>query len=250
MQQTPTPVAPAAPAPLAPPPPPPIPVPTAAQPNITIGGVQPTIIEGLMPGDRLTERQKDLLQERRVDMSDQITSASTRRDEAASQLRNATGADREGLESRIRLLDERILQLEADLASTGRLLYGEPGVAAGVTVAPPNFPRNDGPNETAIGIVFMLFVMFPIALAFARLLWKRATGQAVARPSLESTQRLERVEQAIDSIAVEVERISEGQRFVTRILTEGPAQSVLNAGRAEQIGAQRREGVKVPRGEE
>ena len=214
-----------------------------------IGGVQPTIIEGLMPGDRLTERQKDMIQERRSDMSDQITSASSRRDETAAQLRNATGADREGLEGRLRLLDERILQLEADLAYTGRLLYGEPGVAGGTAVPPPNFPRNDGPNETAIGVVFMLFVMFPIALAFARLLWRRASGQAVARPSLESSQRLERVEQAIDSIAVEVERISEGQRFVTRILTEGPAQTALNAGRAEQGATQRREAVKVPRGE-
>ena len=33
-------------------------------------------------------------------------------------------------------------------------------------------------------------------------------------------QRLEHMEQAIDSIAVEVERISEGQRFTTRLLSE------------------------------
>jgi hypothetical protein len=32
--------------------------------------------------------------------------------------------------------------------------------------------------------------------------------------------RLERMEQAIDSIAVEVERISEGQRFTTKLLSE------------------------------
>ena len=35
----------------------------------------------------------------------------------------------------------------------------------------------------------------------------------------------------------------------TRILTEGSAQSVLNAGRAEQGATPRREAVKVPRGE-
>jgi hypothetical protein len=192
-------------------------------------------------------------------MSEQITSASTRRDEAAGQLRTATGADREGLESRLRILDERIVQLEADLAYTGRLLTGEPVSAGGAFAGsvPPqfdfprgNFPGNDGPNMTAIGIVFTLFVLFPIALAFARLMWRRATGQTVSRPSLESSQRLERVEQAVDSIAVEVERISEGQRFVTRILTEGSAQSVLNAGRAEPIASQRREGVKVSRDEQ
>jgi hypothetical protein len=36
----------------------------------------------------------------------------------------------------------------------------------------------------------------------------------------EVMQRLEHMEQAIDSIAVEVERISEGQRFTTRLLSE------------------------------
>jgi hypothetical protein len=35
-----------------------------------------------------------------------------------------------------------------------------------------------------------------------------------------SDQRLARVEQAVESIAIEVERISEGQRFVTRLLND------------------------------
>ena len=32
--------------------------------------------------------------------------------------------------------------------------------------------------------------------------------------------RLERIEQAVDAIAIEIERISEGQRFTTRLLNE------------------------------
>lgn len=32
--------------------------------------------------------------------------------------------------------------------------------------------------------------------------------------------RLERVEQTVESIAIEMERVSEGQRFVTKILSE------------------------------
>lgn len=35
-------------------------------------------------------------------------------------------------------------------------------------------------------------------------------------------ERLQHIEQAIDAIAVEVERIAEGQRFVTRVLAERP----------------------------
>jgi hypothetical protein len=38
--------------------------------------------------------------------------------------------------------------------------------------------------------------------------------------------RLERIEHAIDAMSVEVERISEGQRFVTRLLSERPAERV------------------------
>jgi len=37
---------------------------------------------------------------------------------------------------------------------------------------------------------------------------------------LEATRRMERMEQAIDAVAVEVERISEGQRFVTQLMAK------------------------------
>jgi Spy/CpxP family protein refolding chaperone len=225
------------------PPDPPTPIPDAP------AGVQPTVFQGLIPGMPLSDAQREQLSEIRSSLSDQLISASGRRDEAAAALRTATGADRAGIEARMRLLDERILKLEADIAYTGRLITGVPLTTEGTAVPPPwDFGPPQQPDTTAISIVFTLFVLAPMALAAARLMWKRATGQRPPAPSLESVQRLERVEQAIDSIAVEVERISEGQRFVTRILTEGSAQSVLNAGqRAENLAATRREGIKVPR---
>jgi hypothetical protein len=37
---------------------------------------------------------------------------------------------------------------------------------------------------------------------------------------IASNERLERIEQAVDTIAVEVERVSENQRFMTRLMTE------------------------------
>ena len=37
----------------------------------------------------------------------------------------------------------------------------------------------------------------------------------------EVMTRLERIEQAVDAVAIEVERISEGQRFTTKLLSEG-----------------------------
>jgi hypothetical protein len=47
---------------------------------------------------------------------------------------------------------------------------------------------------------------------------KQASLPDDAMDRIES--RMERIELAIDSIAVEVERVSEGQRFVTRLLGE------------------------------
>ena len=42
-----------------------------------------------------------------------------------------------------------------------------------------------------------------------------------------SDERLARLESAVESIAIEVERISEGQRFTTRLLTEQKQQSPI-----------------------
>ncbi len=36
----------------------------------------------------------------------------------------------------------------------------------------------------------------------------------------DTSMRLERIEQALEAVAVEVERISEGQRFVTKLLAD------------------------------
>jgi len=58
----------------------------------------------------------------------------------------------------------------------------------------------------------------PIARAIARRIEHGVRGGA--SPSLPNDvgDRLERMEQAIDAIAVEVERIAEGQRFTSKLL--------------------------------
>jgi hypothetical protein len=80
-----------------------------------------------------------------------------------------------------------------------------------------------------------------LALAFGLWAQRLRMGAAWARPApAESTQRLERIEQAIEAVAIEVERISEGQRFVTRLLSEGNRFPTLSAGKREQ------EAVRTP----
>lgn len=63
-----------------------------------------------------------------------------------------------------------------------------------------------------------LAIGVPLARAYARKM--DAEGRNPRLPS-EVTDRLERMEQALDSVALEVERISEGQRFTTKLLSEG-----------------------------
>lgn len=52
--------------------------------------------------------------------------------------------------------------------------------------------------------------------------WAKKLENEARRPALspEVATRLERMEQSLDAIAVEVERISEGQRFTTKLLAE------------------------------
>jgi hypothetical protein len=52
--------------------------------------------------------------------------------------------------------------------------------------------------------------------------WSKKLDNESKRPAVapEVMTRLERMEQSIDAIAVEVERISEGQRFTTKLLSE------------------------------
>lgn len=69
---------------------------------------------------------------------------------------------------------------------------------------------------TMFGMIPVVAIGWPIARAYAR----RVEARPAPSVSPEVAARLERMEQAIDSIAVEVERISEGQRFTTKLLAE------------------------------
>ena len=49
------------------------------------------------------------------------------------------------------------------------------------------------------------------------------------QPALPAAQQLDEIRNALDAIAVEVERISEGQRFTARLVTERVNQGSLGA---------------------
>ncbi|MBA3656633.1 MAG: hypothetical protein H0W69_04690 [Gemmatimonadaceae bacterium] len=171
------------------------------------------------------------LRARREELSNQLISAAGRRKSLATELRGASGADKVGLEQRIGVLDQRMVQLESDIATTGRQLTSAPAglvAIASESSGPRAFDIFTPAQFTALSIIFTVFVLFPLSLSAARLMWRRAK-QPITVPAIqgEAAQRLERLEQSVEAVAIEVERISEGQRFVTRLLSATPQAGIL-----------------------
>lgn len=112
----------------------------------------------------------------------------------------------------------------ADGKTTTISLSGTAPAIAGTNVFPPTAPSNDTfAQGAALGVTMTLLTLGIFALynRFKRRGMKHDTSQL----SADSTARFERLERGIDAIAIEVERISEGQRFVTKMMSEsrGPA---------------------------
>lgn len=205
----------------------PPPAPTAI--TVTGGAGNLTLPQNV--GRAMTREDVQLLQNRRSELSRQLNSATGRRSDVVRDIGRSPNG-REGLEARLQVLDERIVQIEKDISQNGQLLAQAPPNLVEETSPPMNFPSPiRSVNVTGISIVFILAVLLPISLAWARRIFRRTQASAPAFPS-ETADRIARIENAVDSIAVEVERISEGQRFVTRIMSESRQ---LGAGAAEPI---------------
>jgi hypothetical protein len=72
-----------------------------------------------------------------------------------------------------------------------------------------------------IGILGSLTIVGAVLYPIARALGRRIEGKPAAAQIAPATDaRLDRIEHAVEAIAVEVERISEGQRFTTKLLAE------------------------------
>jgi type II secretory pathway pseudopilin PulG len=94
---------------------------------------------------------------------------------------------------------------------------------------PPPAPWEQGPPDSVVAIIIVSIlastaVLFPIARALGRRVDRKSTTPS---QTPEMASRLERIEQAVDAIAIEVERISEGQRFTTKMLGERVTEPVL-----------------------
>ena len=99
---------------------------------------------------------------------------------------------------------------------------GPPSTIA-TTAPPPPLPIARDPVRDFVltdgfGLASFL-LLFPFAVAMARRVWMRS-GSRASTADLENSPRLQRIEQAVEAIAVEVERIGEAQRFTTKLLSD------------------------------
>jgi len=200
-----------------------------------------------IPADASAEAvYKGLLAQRR-ELRSQLERLQDERGDIMRDLRSEQRpgpAESASLEARLKEVDARISAVDAQIAQSDLAVAKAAAVPGAVVDRPP--PRRDGPPEEIlmIPIVFTIFVLAPIAVAYARRIWKRG-ATVIAPVPKEVTERLDVMGQAVESIAIEVERIGEGQRFLTRVMSE--TGKSLGAGAAQPIPVAQGERLGVER---
>ena len=199
-------------------PPAPLP-PPAAQPGFVPGVANP----GMTVQDVMGLRNK------LETLRDELQDAASRRRTISDQLRSSDSKAVPGLERRMAVLDDRIVALERDITETGLLLTSAPPALLAQATTAERRQNEVDPNLIAtrviddlVPIVAILTVFFlaPLGLAISRLIWKRASAPPRRAVDTGTQTRLDQLQQSVDTIAIEVERISEGQRFVTRLMSD------------------------------
>lgn len=89
--------------------------------------------------------------------------------------------------------------------------------------------------EQIVAMVGILstFIGLPMVIV-SYLKWKhQAKGSGIPLEAAARIEaRMERIEQAIDTVALETERVAEGQRWLTRVLTEQGGRAAVERGDA------------------
>lgn len=187
---------------------------------------EPTIYRAQRDGPSPAEQAQDALQQ---ELSAQIARTTAEMQAIASRgpLDASERARMGELRSELGTLAGQLRELESERRETvieeaaQAMAARAVGARAGVQVEPS---RQEIPREAVdISIAFFItigsmVVLFPLMRALGRILERRAAPSP--RPDPEMTAQLARMEQALDAVSIEVERIAEGQRYTAKLLTE------------------------------
>jgi hypothetical protein len=201
--------------------------------STSVGGSTPTRDQdiGQTIRDAVEQARQEAAQETRVatqevreaqqrvrDAQQEVRDAQQQLRDAQQQLREASTDDQRGAANQaifgaqeaIRAAEQQLRQVEGQTRSTP-VIY---------TSQPPDFQQPvipPGAVDIAIGFFITCAVMvvgWPISRALGRRFERRGVSPVVAAGVAE---QLQRIEQAVEAVAIEVERISESQRFLARL---------------------------------
>jgi len=213
--------------------------------------------------------QLHILEMRRDELKNQLESNTERRALLQAQLNQAQGTSRAQLEQRIRQLDSRTAAIEDQLnavddAANKALSGGGADIAIPAMPAipaipaippipamPANFPGFAVGRSTSAdarlrgmmgGVMAIELIGFTL-LFFTMWRWlRRSRSGGSLKLASEDAARIDALQRAVDVIAVEVERISESQRYVAKVLNE----KSLGAGAAQEVSVSAGAGAGAP----
>ena len=201
----------------------------------------------IRPGVDAAQAVYRAFNEQRKELANQLDQLDGKRREMAREIANPSTDKlvRSGLELRVAELDKRIADVDKQLAVADQSVAKAASVPGAVVEQPPEDHNGHPDGVFVVAAMFIVAVFFPLSIALARRIWKRGTSVIATAFPAELAERLDRLDQSMDSIAIEVERIGEGQRFVTRVMSENGR--ALGAGAAQPIDVAGRDKSKVAR---
>jgi hypothetical protein len=146
----------------------------------------------------------------------------------------STAPQRPGLEARLKDVDTRISAVDQMLAGNAAQIAQAAAVPGAVVQPPERIVQGPPEDVYVLSGLFMVIVLLPLSIALSRRIWRRSAAVVTSIPR-EIAERLSRMEQAVEATAVEVERIGEGQRFLTRLFTEGEGARAIGSGAAQPV---------------
>jgi hypothetical protein len=205
------------------------------------------------------------LEHLRGELRSQLGTLTQLRQELTNQIAQAAAVgDRTSigtLQGRIRNLESRSARLEEQMLQVDDAVRA--AIAQGVAVAPPEAgsytpavaampPVLDRPADmidedvlmSALMGMTLLFTF--IGVLIHRRAWRRAEKHFAAT-GIGGRPEMQQLQQAVDVIAVEVERIAEGQRFVSKLLNDRLESPALRDGR-ERVSVPVEDADASPRG--
>jgi len=169
---------------------------------------------------QLAVPDRDVLRAQRRELQSQLDALEGTRSQLTQRLDAMPNNSpvRSEMAGRVAEVNQRIATVEQMIASNEQQMASSSFPAIAEVPPPTFFPPPEIPNQVwPLAALFIMVAILPLSIALARRVWRQSTRPAQTVPG-DMAERLNRMEVAIESTAVEVERIGEGQRYLTRLL--------------------------------